>query len=263
MSRFCGAISFSSLMKIVLLVCSTVHIDVFKELHGCETSRVFYNEIKNNECFMKTWDILSSLNKPSTFKKLLASACTSFRTLPSINLNYSEPKIKNSISVNSETGDREEIIKIGIKFSEKDLSDAEAAFFNPRFNCKPNVHKSPKRPLPRRSRIRNILITSALPYVNNVPHLGNLVGSTLSANVFALYCKLADYNVLSVCGTDEYGTATEAKAQLEGCSPREISDRFNILHKSIYDWFEIDFEYFGRTSTPKHTEYIFLINILL
>ena len=32
---------------------------------------------------------------------------------------------------------------------------------------------------------RNILITSALPYVNNVPHLGNIVGSVLSADVFS------------------------------------------------------------------------------
>jgi hypothetical protein len=32
---------------------------------------------------------------------------------------------------------------------------------------------------------RNILVTSALPYVNNVPHLGNIVGSVLSADVFA------------------------------------------------------------------------------
>ena len=32
---------------------------------------------------------------------------------------------------------------------------------------------------------KNILITSALPYVNNVPHLGNIIGSTLSADVFA------------------------------------------------------------------------------
>lgn len=34
---------------------------------------------------------------------------------------------------------------------------------------------------------RNILVTSALPYVNNVPHLGNIVGSVLSADVFARY----------------------------------------------------------------------------
>ena len=38
--------------------------------------------------------------------------------------------------------------------------------------------------LPRKGQ-RNILITSALPYVNNVPHLGNIVGSVLSADVFS------------------------------------------------------------------------------
>lgn len=52
---------------------------------------------------------------------------------------------------------------------------------------------------------RNILVMSALPYVNNVPHLGNLVGSVLSADVFARYCRLRGYNVLYICGMDEYG----------------------------------------------------------
>lgn len=47
---------------------------------------------------------------------------------------------------------------------------------------------------------RNVLITSALPYVNNVPHLGNLIGSTLSADVFARYCRDRGYNTLYVCG---------------------------------------------------------------
>ena len=58
---------------------------------------------------------------------------------------------------------------------------------------------------------RNVLITSALPYVNNVPHLGNIVGCVLSADVHARFCRLRGYNTLYVCGTDEYGTATETK----------------------------------------------------
>lgn len=37
---------------------------------------------------------------------------------------------------------------------------------------------------------RNVLITSALPYVNNFPHLGNIIGCVLSADVFARYCRL-------------------------------------------------------------------------
>jgi hypothetical protein len=60
---------------------------------------------------------------------------------------------------------------------------------------------------------RNILITSALPYVNNVPHLGNIIGCVLSADVYARYARLAGHNCIYICGTDEYGTATETKAQ--------------------------------------------------
>ena len=63
---------------------------------------------------------------------------------------------------------------------------------------------------------RNILITSALPYVNNVPHLGNIIGCVLSADVFARYCRLIGHNAIYICGTDEYGTATETKAMEEG-----------------------------------------------
>jgi valyl-tRNA synthetase len=60
---------------------------------------------------------------------------------------------------------------------------------------------------------RNILITSALPYVNNVPHLGNIIGCVLSADCYARYCRARGYNTVFICGTDEYGTATETKAR--------------------------------------------------
>lgn len=74
---------------------------------------------------------------------------------------------------------------------------------------------------------RNILITSALPYVNNVPHLGNIIGSVLSADCYARYCKSRGYNCIYMCGTDEYGTATETKvgAQLFPyiCSVQHLS----------------------------------------
>ena len=58
---------------------------------------------------------------------------------------------------------------------------------------------------------RNIMITSALPYVNNVPHLGNIVGCVLSADCYARFCRLRGHNTIYMCGTDEYGTATETK----------------------------------------------------
>lgn len=101
---------------------------------------------------------------------------------------------------------------------------------------------------------RNIMITSALPYVNNVPHLGNIIGCVLSADVFSRYCRLRNYNVFYLCGTDEYGTATETKAIEEGLTPQQICDKYNTIHADIYSWFNIDFDYFGRTTTTQQTE---------
>ncbi|KAF3331025.1 putative methionine--tRNA ligase isoform X2 [Carex littledalei] len=101
---------------------------------------------------------------------------------------------------------------------------------------------------------RNILITSALPYVNNVPHLGNIIGCVLSADVFARYCRIRGYNIIYICGTDEYGTATETKAMEENCSPKEICDKYHAIHRDIYKWFDISFDHFGRTSSPQQTE---------
>lgn len=101
---------------------------------------------------------------------------------------------------------------------------------------------------------KNVLITSALPYVNNVPHLGNIIGCVLSADVFARYCRLRQYNTLYICGTDEYGTATETKALEEGLTPQQICDKYFKLHKEVYEWFKIKFDYFGRTTTQQQTE---------
>ena len=97
------------------------------------------------------------------------------------------------------------------------------------------------------------LITAALPYANNVPHLGNLV-QVLSADAFARFCRLRGYETLYICGTDEYGTATETRAAEEGISPRELCNHYHAVHDSIYRWFQISFDKFGRTSTPIQTE---------
>ncbi|XP_049848648.1 probable methionine--tRNA ligase, cytoplasmic isoform X2 [Schistocerca gregaria] len=109
--------------------------------------------------------------------------------------------------------------------------------------------------LPSRSR-RNILITSALPYVNNIPHLGNIIGSVLSSDVFARYCRQRKYQTLFVCGTDEYGTATETKAIEEKTTPQAICDKYYRQHREIYAWFQVQFDFFGRTTTSHQTQIV-------
>ncbi|KIW01282.1 methionine-tRNA ligase [Verruconis gallopava] len=101
---------------------------------------------------------------------------------------------------------------------------------------------------------RNILITSALPFVNNVPHLGNIIGSVLSADVFARYSRARGINTLYICGTDEYGTSTETKALLEKITPQELCDKYHAVHAGVYAWFNISFDKFGRTTTQQQTE---------
>ncbi len=97
------------------------------------------------------------------------------------------------------------------------------------------------------------LITSALPYVNNIPHLGNLI-QMLSADVFARFCRSRGYETLYICGTDEYGTATETRALEEHKTPRELCDYYYAQHDEIYKWFNIAFDKFGRTSNEQCTE---------
>ena len=106
--------------------------------------------------------------------------------------------------------------------------------------------------LPAKSNNRR-LVTSALPYVNNIPHLGNVI-QTLSADVFSRFCRSRGYETMFVCGTDEYGTATETKALEEHKTPRELCDYYFEQHREIYEWFGINFDKFGRTSNEECTE---------
>ncbi|XP_076766994.1 methionyl-tRNA synthetase 1 [Xylocopa sonorina] len=119
----------------------------------------------------------------------------------------------------------------------------------------PDAKNLPYPVLPQKGE-KNILITSALPYVNNVPHLGNIIGCVLSADIFARYCRQRNYNTLFISGTDEYGTATEAKALEEKTTPQAICNKFFDIHNDVYRWFSIGFDYFGRTTTPEQTEIV-------
>ena len=100
---------------------------------------------------------------------------------------------------------------------------------------------------------KKILVTSALPYVNNLPHLGTMI-CILSADVYTRYLKLKKADVVSVLGTDEHGTTTETKAIEENLTPKQIADKYFKLHKEVYDWFLCDFDCFGRTSSKENHE---------
>jgi methionyl-tRNA synthetase len=93
-----------------------------------------------------------------------------------------------------------------------------------------------------------ILITSALPYINGVKHLGNLAGSMLPADVYARYCRAAGHEVLFICATDEHGTPAELAAQEAGQSVRQYCDEQHEIQKRVGQGFSLSFDWFGRSS---------------
>ena len=94
------------------------------------------------------------------------------------------------------------------------------------------------------------LITSALPYINGVKHLGNLAGSMLPADVHARFRRMQGHEVLYICATDEHGTPAELAAAEAGQDVREYCDQQFIIQRDACAGFRLSFDHFGRSSNP-------------
>ena len=99
-----------------------------------------------------------------------------------------------------------------------------------------------------------ILVTSALPYINGVPHLGHMVGCLLPSDVYARYMRMMGNEVLYVVGTDEHGTTSEVGALKAGMDVQAYCDMNHDRHYRTYKDFELSFDYFGRTSSEQNKE---------
>ena len=104
------------------------------------------------------------------------------------------------------------------------------------------------------------LITSALPYINGLPHLGHMVGCLLPSDVYARFMRMQPgIDVLYICGTDEHGTASEVAALKAGIPIQQYCDEFHQKHKEIYNAFNLSFDYLGRSSTDQNKEMTYRI----
>jgi methionyl-tRNA synthetase len=96
------------------------------------------------------------------------------------------------------------------------------------------------------------LITSAIPYINGVKHLGNLVGSQLPADLFARYQRAKGNEVLFLCATDEHGTPAELAADKAGKPITEYCDEMHKLQSELATGFRLSFDHFGRSSSQQN-----------
>ena len=97
-----------------------------------------------------------------------------------------------------------------------------------------------------------ILITSAIPYINGIKHLGNLVGSQLPADLYARYMRGRGHEVMFICATDEHGTPAELAAAKAGKPVAEFCAEMHVIQKALADGFRLSFDHFGRSSSQRN-----------
>ena len=96
------------------------------------------------------------------------------------------------------------------------------------------------------------LITSAIPYINGIKHLGNLVGSQLPADLYARYLRGRGHEVLFLCATDEHGTPAELAAAKAKKPVAEYCAEMHGVQAEIAKGFRLSFDHFGRSSSAQN-----------
>lgn len=97
-----------------------------------------------------------------------------------------------------------------------------------------------------------ILITSALPYINGIKHLGNLVGSQLPADLYARYMRQRGHEVMFICATDEHGTPAELAAAKTGEEVADYCARMHDEQAELARGFRLSFDHYGRSSSGRN-----------
>ncbi len=107
------------------------------------------------------------------------------------------------------------------------------------------------------------VVTSAWPYINSVPHLGNMIGSVLSADVYARFLRMLGEDVVFVSGSDEHGTVIEVEARRRGVTPKELTDISHEYILKLWRVWNISFDNYTRTENEVHKKFVqeFLMKI--
>ena len=98
------------------------------------------------------------------------------------------------------------------------------------------------------------LVTAALTYVNNIPHVGHIVGCHLPADIFARYSRSAGYDTTFIGGSDMHGTPAMVTAQEHNMSVEDLTAKLHAIHDKIYKKLGISYDIYSNTHTKVHEE---------
>lgn len=100
------------------------------------------------------------------------------------------------------------------------------------------------------------VITSAWPYVNTIPHLGNMIGSVLSSDIFARFCRLKGDEVVFVSGSDSHGTPVAVAAKKQNMSAQDLALKNHTIIKDLFKKWQISYDNYTITHNPTHIEFV-------
>ena len=96
-------------------------------------------------------------------------------------------------------------------------------------------------------------ITTPIYYPSGNPHIGHCY-TTVACDSIARYRRMQGYDVMFLTGTDEHGLKIEQKAAEKGITPKEYVDEIVEIFKSLWDFMNIDFDRYIRTTDDYHIE---------
>ena len=107
-----------------------------------------------------------------------------------------------------------------------------------------------------KNEITKWVITSAWPYVNAIPHIGNMIGSVLSADVFARFCRLKGDEVVFVSGSDSHGTPVAVAAKQQNIPTKELAIKYHNIIKELFEKWQISYDNYTITHNPTHIDFV-------
>ena len=97
-----------------------------------------------------------------------------------------------------------------------------------------------------------VLVAVAWPYANSALHAGQIAGAYLPADIFARYHRMRGTRTLMVSGSDAHGTPVTIRAEQEGLTPEQVSQRTHDGFLDTFERFGISFDLFTSTNTENH-----------